>query len=255
MNKFNKAIVRRPCPQLIYGLSNSKLGKPDYYTALKQHDQYIEALQKCGLEVKILNENSKFPDSVFVEDTAVCTDKFAVISKPGAKERTKEIQLIEPTLQSLFDQLEYINNKGTLEGGDIMQVDNTFYIGISDRTNQQGADQFIQILEKYKMEGIKIKLQEMLHLKTGLSYLENNILLISGEFKQNHLFDNFKKIIVDDHESYAANSLWINDKVIVPEGFHETRQKIEQSGYETIVVNTSEFRKVDGGLSCLSLRF
>lgn len=255
MKKYTKAIVRRPCPQIIYGLTNSKLGKPDYYTALKQHDQYIEALQRCGLEVIILNEDSNFPDSVFVEDTAVCTNKFALISKPGAEERSEETQLIEPVLQNFFDQLECINKNGTLDGGDIMQVNETFYIGISGRTNQEGANQFAQILEKYDMKGIKVALSEMLHLKTGLSYLENNCLLISGEFLHNPLFDNFNKIIVDQKELYAANSLWINEKILVPEGFNNTRKKIEQSGFETLIIDTSEFRKVDGGLSCLSLRF
>ena len=130
-----------------------------------------------------------------------------------------------------------------------------YFIGISSRTNSAGAEQLIKILNKYGMEGITIPLKSMLHLKSGVSYLENNNLLVAGEFANNKEFPNFNRILVKPDELYAANSLWINDKVIVPEGFPETRKKIEKAGYETIVLDVSEFRKVDGGLSCLSLRF
>jgi len=228
MNKFTKAIVRRPCFNIIKGISNNNFGRPDYKLALKQHENYISALQSCQLEVHILNADNRFPDSVFVEDTAVCTSEFALITKPGAPERKSEIDIIEPSLKHFFKKTECISKSGTLDGGDVMQVNETFFIGLSGRTNQEGADQFIKILEKYSMKGIKVPLNKILHLKTGLSYLENNILLLSGEFKNNSLFNNFHKIIVDDDESYAANSLWINDKVLVPEGFPKTKKKLKK---------------------------
>jgi dimethylargininase len=126
---------------------------------------------------------------------------------------------------------------------------------LSARTNDEGADQLIDILKKYGMTGEKVHLNKMLHLKTGISYLEKDIVLVSGELAEYPQFAKFRRIIVDPCESYAANSIWINGKVLVPEGFPETRQKIEKSGFETLALNTSEFRKVDGGLSCLSLRF
>ena len=255
MTKFKHAIVRRPCPEIINGLSNNNLSKPDYKKALIQHDNYISALQSCNLEVTILSADNRFPDSVFVEDTAVCTSKFALISKPGAPEREKEIDTITPALKKHFEKIEFITGRGTLDGGDIMMIDNTYYIGLSDRTNHEGADQFISILNNYGMNGITVPMFKMLHLKTGVSFLENNNLLISGEFIDNPIFNDFNKIEIDEKEAYASNSLWINDKVLVPAGFPETRKKIEKVGYETIVVDTSEFRKVDGGLSCLSLRF
>lgn len=105
------------------------------------------------------------------------------------------------------------------------------------------------------MTGSKVCLRIMLHLKSGLSYLENNNMLVCGEFINNDLFKKFNTIAIDKNESYAANSLWINGRVLVPDGFPETREKIEKAGYETIALDVSEFRKVDGGLSCLSLRF
>jgi dimethylargininase len=134
-------------------------------------------------------------------------------------------------------------------------VGNHFYIGNSERTNREGADQLIRILEKQGMTGSVVPLKEMLHLKSGLSYLEENRLLISGEFINQPTFDGFQKIEVGPDESYAANSLWINSKVLVPAGFPKTLKKIEQAGYKTIVLDVSEFQKLDGGLSCLSLRF
>ena len=143
----------------------------------------------------------------------------------------------------------------TLEAGDVMMAGNHFFIGISGRTNSDGADQLIKILNKYELTGSKVPLKKMLHLKSGVSYLENNNLLVCGEFNENKIFESFNRIKVDDDESYAANSLWINERVLVPEGFPRTKEKIEKAGYETITLNVSEFRKVDGGLSCLSLRF
>jgi dimethylargininase len=158
-------------------------------------------------------------------------------------------------LSEYYDSIEQILLPGTLEGGDIMMAGSHFYIGISSRTNPEGADQLIRILNKHNYTGSKVPLRKMLHLKSGISYLENNNLLVSGEFIKATEFDKFNKIIVDDDESYSANSLWINGKVLVPDGFPKTREKIEKAGYETIVLDVSEFRKVDGGLSCLSLRF
>jgi dimethylargininase len=136
-----------------------------------------------------------------------------------------------------------------------MMAANHFFIGISGRTNNPGADQLIEIVKKYGFTGSKIPLEKTLHLKSGVSYLDDNKMIVSGEFINNKSFRSFNRIIIGEDESYAANSLWINGTVLVPAGFPESRKKIEKAGYNTIAVNVSEFRKVDGGLSCLSLRF
>ncbi|MCK5341886.1 MAG: N(G),N(G)-dimethylarginine dimethylaminohydrolase, partial [Candidatus Heimdallarchaeota archaeon] len=122
-------------------------------------------------------------------------------------------------------------------------------------TNQNGAEQVIGILNKYEMTGSVVKLEEVLHLKTGLAYLENNNLVVCGEFLSNPEFEKFNIIEISEDESYAANCVWINNKVLIPLGFPDTKQKIEAAGYSVIEVDVSEFRKLDGGLSCLSLRF
>lgn len=240
---------------MVNGLTTAELGKPDYLKALGQHDRYVDILKECGLQVTVLEADSRFPDSTFIEDVAICTPKCAVITNPGAASRNGEKQGIIPVLHQFYNDIEEITNPGTLDAGDVMMVGNHFYIGISERTNHSGAEQLIGILQKYGMTGSKVPLKKMLHLKTGLSYLENNILLISGEFVHDPEFEPFSRIIIDENEQYAANSLWINGNVLVPMGFNETKNKIEKAGYKTIEVDVSEFRKLDGGLSCLSLRF
>lgn len=252
---FKNAIVRKPCPEMIDGLTSASLGRPDFLKALEQHSQYVDALRSCGLEVEVLEADSQFPDSVFVEDVALCTPECAIVTNPGACSRNGEKLKIRSVLESYYKQVESIRAPGSLDAGDVMMVGQHYYIGISQRTNTQGADQLIEILERYGMTGSTVPLKEMLHLKSGLSYLEQNHLLISGEFINHPAFAEFQKIEVDANESYAANSLWVNSTVLVPSGFPRTLAKIKKTGYRTLILDVSEFRKLDGGLSCLSLRF
>jgi dimethylargininase len=252
---YKKAIVRVPGKSLINGLTSADLGVPDYQTAITQHQNYINALKKCGLDVIVLEADENFPDSTFVEDTALLTPYCAIITNPGAPSRRGEIPGMKKVLVNLFDNLEEIKDPGTVEAGDVMMVGNHYYIGLSERTNQNGADQLIKILLKYGLTGSTVYLKNVLHLKSGVSYLENNNMLIISRFINKSQFQEFNLIVADEDESYAANSLWINDQVLVPEGFPRLKNKIEQFGYETIEVNVSEFRKLNGGLSCLSLRF
>jgi dimethylargininase len=255
MSKFSNAIVRRPCPSIIKGLTSVSLGKPDYKKALVQHSKYVEALTNAGIQVLVLDEDDLHPDSTFVEDVALCAPSFAVITNPGAISRRSETGGIRHVLHKFYDIIEEIKAPGTLEAGDVMMTGNHFFIGISGRTNTDGADQLIKVLQKFGMTGSIIRLDKLLHLKSGVSYLENNNILVCGELESCKDLERFNRITVDPKESYAANSLWINETVLVPAGFPETGRKIEKAGYRTIILDVSEFRKVDGGLSCLSLRF
>lgn len=255
---FKHTIVRRPAKSLIDGITSApELGKPDYALAQKQHDTYIEALKACGVDVLVLDAMEAFPDSCFVEDVAVCTKNCAVITNPGAASRNGEVTGIIDAIKKFYpeDKIEYITSPGTLEGGDVMMVGDHFYAGLSARTNQEGADQFFKALNKHGMTGEVVPLSEVLHLKTGLAYLENNNLLVGGEFITSPVFKDFNKVVVPQEESYACNCIWINDNIIVPAGYPATQKGVEALGYNVIVVDTSEYRKLDGGLSCLSLRF
>jgi len=253
---FKNAIVRRPGHSLVNGITSTpELGKPDYGLTIKQHDAYIGALRFCGVEVTVLQADERFPDSCFVEDVAVCTKKFAVITNPGASSRKGEEKVIIEVIKKFYNNLKYIKEPGTLEGGDVMMVGEHFYIGLSKRTNREGAHQLIEVLKKYGMSGSIVETSEMLHLKSGLAYLEDNILLVTGEFINNLEFKKFNKIMIKEEEIYSANCIRVNDYVLVPAGSPETKEKIKAAGFKVIVVDTSEYRKVNGGLSCLSLRF
>lgn len=258
MTKFNNVIVRRPCRAVCDGITSApELGQPIYEKALAQHDKYIEALKKCGVEVTVLEADERYPDSCFVEDPALITRECAIITNPGAASRNGEKKEIIGAVRKFFpeDRIEYIKEPGTLEGGDVMMVGDTFYVGLSARTNAEGIKQLGEILNKYGMECVEVPLEKVLHLKTGVNYIENNNMLVSGEFITKPEFEKYNKIIIPEEEAYAANCIWVNDTVIVPEGYPAVLKAVQDAGYDTLVVDTSEFRKIDGGLSCLSLRF
>ena len=255
---FKNVIVRRPSKSLLEGITSApELGKPDYELALIQHDAYIKALESCGVNVTVLESLEEYPDSCFVEDTSVLTTRCAIISNPGALTRRGESALMVGTIKKFYseDQIEYITSPGTMEGGDVMMVGNHFYIGLSARTNEEGCRQFKEALEKHGHTCSVVALEKVLHLKTGINYIENNNMLVSGEFIEKEDFKSFNKIIVPENEAYGANCIWVNDTVIVPEGYPTVEKGIRDAGYNVIVTDTSEYRKLDGGLSCLSLRF
>lgn len=252
---FTSAIVKTPCRNMIHGITTAGLGKPDYDLALKQHGAYVRALEQCGLEVTILDADEAFPDSTFIEDACLMTPRCAVITRPGADARRDETIAVAAAVKKFGLPVEQIQGPGTLDAGDVMMVKDQYFTGLSDRTNPEGASQLDRILKTYGLSAPTIALESVLHLKTGISYLENNNLLAFGEFLTKPELKKFHILEVSPDEAYAANSVWINGTVLVPMGFPATRNLIETAGYKTIEVDVSEFQKLDGGLSCLSLRF
>lgn len=252
---FKNVIVKTPGKSYVNGLTTVELGKPIYETLLEQHTSYIEALKKCGVQVTHLPASEEFPDSTFVEDTAVLTPEFAVITNPGAESRNKETVEMEEVLKDFYKKHYYIKAPGTLEGGDILLAEDHFYIGISNRTNEEGARQLKEIVESEGYKATIVPLEQFFHLKTGVTYLGDNRVVVAGEFIDHPVFDSYEKITVSDEEEYAANCIRVNDYVIIPKGYPITKKKINDAGYQTIELETSELKKHDGGLSCLSLRF
>lgn len=254
--KFRNAIVKKPSKKMVDGISTANLGKPDYSKALKQHQNYIKTLKECEVQVEILNEDESHPDSMFVEDPAIVTDKCAIITNLGAESRKGEEKEIKKALKKYFSEnIHEIKAPGTLEGGDVMQVEDHFYIGISERTNKNGAKQLLKYLEKYNYSGTIVEFKDILHLKTGIAYIGDNTMVATDLFIDKKEFEKFDKIRVDDSEEYAANCIRVNDYVILPKGYSNTKKSLIQNGFEVKIVDVSEFRKLDGGLSCLSLRF
>lgn len=252
---FNQAIVRRPGESLVKGITTAGLGQPDYQLALKQHDAYIDALQGCGLNVTVMEADEDYPDGLFVEDVALVMPGLAVVTRPGAESRRGETQSMKQQLKASFDQVEIIEDPGTVDAGDIMMVGKHFYVGLSERTNAAGAEQMIGHLCKHGYHGSTISISEGLHFKSSVSYLENNNIVVTGELVEKPELADFNSVVISTDNAYSANSVWINNHVLVPSGFPQTSRSIAELGYEVIELDVSEFQKLDGGLSCLSLRF
>jgi dimethylargininase len=240
---FSHAITRIPGPDYPQGLTTSTLPAPDLDLALKQHDAYVRCLQSLGLTVEVLPAAPGFPDACFVEDTAVVTREIAVITRPGAPSRQGETESMAAPL-SAHRPLARIEAPGTLDGGDILQVDNRFFIGVSDRTNAEGARQLAAILAEYGYTSDIINVAAGLHLKSSLT----------RDFAGHPAIKGFRQIICPEGEEYAANTLLVNGTLIMPSGYPGVRALLRPLGLPMVELNTSEYRKMDGGLTCLSLR-
>jgi dimethylargininase len=202
----------------------------------------------------VLDADERYPDSVFIEDTAVVTDRCAIVAHPGAEPRRGEVQEVAEVLSGLYENVERITSPGTLDGGDVLQVEDHFYIGLTQRTNREGAGQLAAIMRSYGFGASFVEVRRFLHLKTGVAYLGGEDLLVAGELVASHDFDGFDRIVVPQEEEYCANCIRVNDHVLVPAGCGKTTEEISERGYDVIELEISEYRKVDGGLSCLSLR-
>ena len=271
---FSRAIVRPPARNFFEGLTTSGLGAPDYQRALAQHQAYCAALERCGLTLTRLKADSDYPDSTFFEDTAVVTERCAVLTRPGAPSRAGEVASMRRVLADLFPAVSEIQSPGTLDGGDVCEAGNHFFIGISERTNEAGAQQLAELLAPHdytsgfvdiRKSGTGVPLvahaqdaratSKLLHLKSGLAYLGDHRLVVTEAFADRAEFSGYDLIRVPSDEEYAANCVRVNDQVLVAAGYPRFEGKLRQLGYQTIALEMTEFQKMDGGLSCLSLRF
>jgi dimethylargininase len=243
---FTRAITRRPGPEMVDGITSQNLGKPDFELALKQHDVYCQTLADLGLEVTVLDTAPGFPDCCFVEDTAVVCPEVAVLTPLGAPSRQGEQLTIEPELAKHKPVVKIVP-PALIEGGDVLLVEKTFYVGLSaalaDAVRPHGYDT------------VTIACCPSLHFKTDVNYIGNDTILVSPCCDSLPELARFKRVVIEDDEAYARNCLYINGTVIVPAGFPKTLAKVQATGVKTTVIDVSEFRKLDGGLTCLSLRF
>jgi dimethylargininase len=215
-------------------------------------------LVRCGVEIEVLQADPRHPDSTFVEDTAVLTKQSATLTRPGAASREGEVRGIRPALEKHFSKVHEIVAPGTLDGGDICEAGDHFFIGISRRTNEAGAQQLAHILrlEGYSVSCVDIRaMTSILHLKSGIAYLRDKDLVLMEEMADRPQFAGYEIIRVAPEESYAANCVMVNEHVLMPAGYPKLQAALEHRGYAIIALEMSEFRKMDGGLSCLSLRF
>ena len=301
---LTKAIVRPPAANFAEGLTTANLGAPDYERALKQHEDYCAALEQCGLTLTRLEADGRYPDSTFVEDTAiligapasakthpltqvVLTKPQAVLTRPGAPSRSGEVESMRRVLADFFPSVGEIQSPGTLDGGDVCEAGNHFFIGISERTNEGGAQQLVELLAPFGYTSSLVDItksgtgvrgprrgspagvldppvthaqdaratRHTLHLKTGLAYPDDSRLVVTEALAACEEFRGYDLVRVNDGEEYAANCIRVNDHVLVASGFPVLERNLQALGYQTIALEMSEFQKMDGGLSCLSIRF
>ncbi|NDV22989.1 dimethylarginine dimethylaminohydrolase family protein [Desulfovibrio sp. JC022] len=257
---FSKAIVRTPAKSLGQGLTEAGLGCPDMELTLTQHKGYIEYFKQAGINVTVLPAVEEFPDSVFVEDTAVMiphgNDTAAFLTCPGAESRRGEVDEIEAAIANQTDAIIRMEGNGLMEGGDVLLMGKTFYVGIDSRTNAQGCEQFAKAAAKFGYKTVPVPFDNgMPHLKTELSALDEETLIMSARFAQREEFAGFKKIVVPQGEEYCSNCLHLGKKLLVPQGFPQTAELLDKNGFKADFIDMSEFRKMDGGLTCLSLRW
>lgn len=265
MPQFTRAIVRPPASTFAAGLTRVDLGAPDYNRALQQHQRYCEALSTCGLSLVHLEPIADFPDSTFVEDTALLTERGAILTRPGAASRMGEVAAIAAALREFFPEVRRIDPPGTVDAGDVCEAGDHFFIGLSHRTNEIGARQLAAFLNEFGYTSSLIDIREIsniLHLKSGIAFLKSGIaflgddqLVVIEELAERPEFRGFELIRVLPEEEYAANCLPVNAKVLVAAGFPLFEEQLVKLGLDVIALDMSEFQKMDGGLSCLSLRF
>ena len=260
---FTRAIVRRPGQNFADGLTTVDFGFPEYVRVLEQWEAYCAALQACGLALTVLDEDLAHPDSTFVEDTAVVTEHGAMLTRPGAESRLGEVAAIAGTVRESYPEAMEIVAPGILDGGDICEAGNHFFLGVSLRTNEEGARQLAAHLAKEGFTSSLVDVRGMtsiLHLKSGISYVGpgpagEQTLVVMEEMADWPQFAGYDLLRVSEEESYAANCVRVNDRVLVAEGYPEMTEELRRRGYDPLLLEMGEFRKMDGGLSCLSLRF
>ena len=255
---FRRAIVREPAANFAEGLTTVDLGVPDVEKALDEHAAYCRALVDCGLEVTRLPADPRFPDSTFVEDAAVITPGGVVLTRPGAPTREGEVAGIAEALASSFPEPRRIEAPGTLDGGDVCEAGTHWFIGISERTNVEGARQLARFLADDGLSSSTVDIRGVagiLHLKSGIAWLSGRRLVVIDSLAADPAFAAWDRVRVDPSEDYAANAVAVNDSVLFARGFPRLERRLAELGYRPLMLDMSEFQKMDGGLSCLSLRF
>ncbi len=256
---FTHAITRMPGNSIVDGLRAVDTGTPSLETLKAHHKDYIKALKSTGVDITELPALEQFPDGLFVEDSALCLPEGAVIMRPGAPSRLGEAAAMAPTLLQFYDEVAMIEGlgqgSGYIEGGDILVTEREILVGQSARTDSVGVKQLREIVSKwgYSVREV-ITPRGVLHFKTDCSLLDEETILSTRKLSASGCFEGYNIIHVAEGEEAAANTIRFNELVIMPSGFPKTAEILDKAGYNIREVGNSECAKLDGGMSCLSLR-
>jgi dimethylargininase len=246
-----------PADTVADGITTAGLGPPDLALARTQHAAYCAVLSRLGVAVQALPVDANLPDSTFVEDTAVVTRHGALITRPGAPSRRGEVAAMRVALAERCGVVVEIEAPGTLDGGDICQAGACFLIGVSNRTNEHGARQLSDWLRRsgYTTATVDIRANSaLLHLKSGVAWLGERTLVVSEALAGHPALAGYDQLVASAAETYAANCVRVNEAILMAAGFPELTQRVARLGREVVVLDVYEFAKMDGGLSCLSIR-
>jgi dimethylargininase len=254
--QFTRAITRLPAHSIAHGLRAEDIGDPDYEQMLRDHAHYVATLRQAGASVTELPALEAFPDSVFVEDVALCLPQAAILMRPGAPSRAGEVEHMAPILRDFYDEVVELDGTGCIEGGDILVTPTEILVGRSERTDMAGIAALAAIVKRwgYRLREVKTP-PGVLHFKTDCSLLDAQTILATRRLDASGCFEGYRVIHTADGEEAAANSIRYNHLVLMPAGFPLTCTRLREAGYEVREINNSECAKLDGGMSCLSLRF
>jgi len=251
---FKNAIIRKPNKSIQNGLSSQNI-HPEYETILEEHRNYVKAINEAGLKINLLEPLEEYPDSIFVEDPALTYKSTIIILNLSDPSRNGEKNIIKNEIEHLFDNKLFVKD-GFVEGGDILNINNHFIIGLSHRTNKLGAENLSTILQRLgaTVEVCKTP-NDILHFKSECSVIDDDVILVSNKMAQlDYLKSNYNLIKLPIGEEGASNALRINDKLLLPDGFIKAEEMLSKK-YNIIKVKVDEIAKVDAGLSCMSLRW
>ncbi len=251
---FAHAIVRAPGPDAADGLTTVDLGRPDVPALRRQHAAYVEALTRLGLAINHLEPLAGHPDAYFVEDTALMFPELAIVTRPGAAARLAEAEAMAPVV-ARFRPVHRLTAPATVDGGDVLLVDRTVFVGMSARTSAAGAAQLAAILAPHGYRVVPLPVPEALHLKSSVTWAGGETLVVTAALAAMPELAGYRHVVVPPDEAYAANILWINGTLLMPQGFPRTQAMLEALGRPVWTLDQREVEKMDGALTCMSLRF
>jgi len=253
--RFSAAIVRRPALSVARGIRAVDRGPPDSECFQEEHGDYVRALQRAGLPVSVLAALEDYPDSVFVEDAALCLPEGVVLLRPGAPSRIGEAAPLGTALRALGHAVTACDANGFIDGGDILATESGILVGLSERTDRSGFEWLEAVLSSwgYTVKAVRTP-AGVLHFKSDCCVLDSDTILATYRLAEAECFASFRVLTVPRGEEAAANSLRVNDVVLVPMGFPATAELLARTGYAVETVAVSQASLLDGGLSCMSLR-
>ncbi len=253
--EFDSALVRQPGQSVIHGLSSQPGPRPLYAGVAREHAHYVAALKFCGLSVEQLAPLEEFPDAVFVEDPALVLGDTAILLRPGAQSRLGEAAQLEQVLTRRFARTLRMRD-GFADGGDLLLTPQGMLIGLSRRTNQKGALELTGLLRELGIASRIVNTPSSTpHLKSDCSLIDTDCVLCTESLAASGLFDQYRRLIVPENESRAANALRLNETVLVGQDFPETIELLRSNGYSVKPLPTTHIGRLDAGLSCMSLRW